>query len=445
MNEERDAGASATRGRGVRAAYPEHREADVALRDGSTVHVRPVGSGDREPLQTFFEGLSENSRAFRFFSGGADMTSATGIAVDVDYADRYGLVATRNEPTHVVGHGMYMRSGRERAEVAFAIADELQGHGLGTILLAHLAELADEAGITTFEAEVLPENHRMIEVFRESGFPVETSSAPGSIHVLFPTSFSPQAIERFEGRERIAAAAAVARFFEPRSIAVIGASRERGTVGGELFHNLLEAGFRGPVYPVNSAAEVVQSVRAYPSVTDVPGPVELAVIAVPGEAAVGAVRECAAKGVRAVVVISAGFGEAGPEGIERQRELLAACREAGIRLVGPNCLGVLTTRPDAPLNATFAPAMPPAGRAAFVSQSGALGLAMIELATDRSLGISSFASIGNRADITPNDLLEYWERTRRRTWRCSTSNRSATRDASHTSRAASAARSRSSP
>ena len=409
MNDPRDAEASATGGRAARAAYPEHREADVALRDGSTVHVRPVRSGDREPLQTFFEGLSENSRAFRFFSGGADMSSATGIAVDVDYADHYGLVATRDEPTHVVGHGMYTRSGRERAEVAFAIADELQGHGLGTILLAHLAELADEAGITTFEAEVLPENHRMIEVFRESGFPVETSSAPGSIHVLFPTSFSLQAIERFEERERIAAAAAVARFFEPGSIAVIGASRERGTVGGELFHNLLEAGFGGPVYPVNSAAEVVQSVRAYRSVTEVPGPVELAVIAVPGEAAVGAVRECAAKGVRAVVVISAGFGESGAEGIERQRELLAACREAGIRLVGPNCLGVLATRADAPLNATFAPAMPPAGRAAFVSQSGALGLAMIELATDRSLGISSFASIGNRADITANDLLEYWE------------------------------------
>ena len=119
----------------------------MALRDGSTVHVRPVRSGDREPLQTFFEGLSESSRAFRFFSGGADMSSATGIAVDVDYADHYGLVATRDEPTHVVGHGMaYTRSGRERAEVAFAIADELQGHGLGTILLAHLAELADEAG-----------------------------------------------------------------------------------------------------------------------------------------------------------------------------------------------------------------------------------------------------------------------------------------------------------
>ena len=233
----------------------------------------------------------------------------------------------------------------------------------------------------------------------------------------------------------------MARFFEPRSIAVIGASRERGTVGGELFHNLLEAAW-GPVYPVNSAAEVVQSVRAYRSVTEVP-PVELAVIAVPGEAAVGAVRECAAKGVRAVVVISAGFGESGAEGIERQRELLAACREAGIRLVGPNCLGVLA-RADAPLNATFAPAMP-CGKGRFRLQSGALGLAMIELATDRSLGISR-SRRSETGPTSPQTTCSSTGRvTRRRTWPCSTSNRSATRDASHTSRAASAARSRSWP
>jgi acetate---CoA ligase (ADP-forming) len=174
-------------------------------------------------------------------------------------------------------------------------------------------------------------------------------------------------------------------------------------------HNLLEAGFPGGVYPVNPAAEVVQSVRSYPRITDVPGEVGLAVIAVPGGAVNAVARECAAKRVPALVVVSAGFAEVGEDGAARQRELVEICRSAGMRLIGPNCLGILNTAPDVRLNATFAPAMPPTGSAGFLSQSGALGLAMIDLASGRSLGLSSFASIGNRADITGNDVLEYWE------------------------------------
>jgi acetyl coenzyme A synthetase (ADP forming)-like protein len=391
------------------AAYPDEREADVALRDGSTVRVRPVRGEDRSELREFFERLSEDSRAFRFFSGAVDLDQAAGWAVDVDYAGRYGLVATSGEDGHVVGHGSYVDGEGGGAEVAFAIADELQGQGLGTILLAHLAEAASDNGIGLFHAEVLPYNHRMVEVFRESGFPVEISSVPGAIQVELPTSFSAEARERFENRDRIAAAAAVRRFLEPRSVAVIGASRDRGTVGGEIFHNLLETGFSGVVYPVNPAAEVVQSVRAYPSITEVPDGVDLAVIAVPSGAVNAVARECAAKSVPSLVVISAGFAEVGPEGQARQRELVEICRTAGMRLIGPNCLGILNTADEARLNATFAPSMPPAGNVGFLSQSGALGLALIELASDRSLGVSSFASIGNRADVTGNDLLEYWE------------------------------------
>ena len=329
--------------------------------------------------------------------------------MDVDYADRYGLIATRGEDGRAVGHSAYFRSSEERAEIAFAVADELQGRGLGTILLAHLAEVADEHGIATFEAEVLPQNHRMIEVFRESGFPVEVRSVPGSIHVELPTSFGSEAVERFEDRDRSAAAAAVGRFIAPRSVAVIGASRERDTVGGQIFHNLLDAGFEGTAYPVNREAEVVQSVRAYRSVGEIPGPIDLAVIAVPAAAVIDVVRECAGQGVPAVVVISAGFAEVGAEGAERQRELLEVCRQGGVRLVGPNCLGVVNTAADVRLNATFAPRMPEPGNVGFISQSGALGLAFIELSGDRNLGLSSFASVGNRADITANDLLEYWE------------------------------------
>ncbi len=190
---------------------------------------------------------------------------------------------------------------------------------------------------------------------------------------------------------------------------MVGASRDRGTVGGQLFHNTLESGFAGVVYPVNPNADVVQSVRAYPTITEVPDEVDLAVVAVPAAAVIEVARESAAKGVRALVVISAGFAATGPEGAERERRLIEVCRAAGMRLIGPNCLGILNTTGEHRFNATFAPGSPPAGSIGFVTQSGALGLALIDLASDRSLGVSSFASIGNRADITANDLLEYWE------------------------------------
>ena len=391
------------------APYPAHREADVALRDGSTARVRPARADDRDGVLEFYEGLSPDSRAFRFMSGGVDLGRIADAAVDVDYRDRYGLVAVRGAEGRIVGHGSYARIDRARAEVAFAIADELQGRGVATILLAHLAEVADENGIAVFEAEVLPANHRMVEVFRQSGFPVETSSVPGSIHVELPTTFSGDARERFQLRDQLAAAAAVQSFLEPRSVAVIGASRRRGTVGGEIFHNLLDAGFQGVVHPVNPSAGVVQSVRAYPRVTDVPGDIDLAVIAVPGADVVDVARDCAAKRVAALVVVSAGFAEIGEDGMARQRELVDICRAAGMRLVGPNCLGILNTNPSVALNATFAPDPPPPGNVGFLTQSGALGLALIGLASDRNLGLSSFASIGNRADVTGNDLLEYWE------------------------------------
>jgi acetyl coenzyme A synthetase (ADP forming)-like protein len=392
--------------------YPHHREADVVLRDGSTVHLRPVRPGDEQALLELFEGLGDSSTNFRFFSGGTDLGAAAARMADVDFVERYGLVATRGDGGRSVGHATYLADSPGRAEVAFAIADEMQGLGLGTILLAHLAEVAEENGIQLFFAEVLPENHRMIEVFRDSGFAIETFSEPGTIRVELPTSFNSEAVRRFEERDRLAAAAAVRRFLEPRAVAVIGASRRRGTVGGEVFHNMLGSGFAGSVFPVNPATHSVQAVRAYRSVSEIPGPVDLAVVAVPAAAAIEAARECASAGVAALVVLSAGFAESGEEGAERQRELVALCRETGMRLIGPNCLGILANGEASPLNATFAPGSPPPGNVGFVTQSGALGLALIDLAEARGLGVSSFASIGNRADITGNDLLEYWEEDR---------------------------------
>lgn len=388
------------------STYPSHREADVALRDGSTIRVRPVRPEDRDAVLAFLGGLSVESLWLRFFSGAANVERAAAWIVEVDYRDRYGLVATKGD--RVVGHGAYQRTDDDRAEVAFAVADEMQGKGLGTILLGHLAEVAESSGIKTFEAEVLPENHKMVEVFRESGFPVRLSSKPGTICVEFPASLSSEALERFEGRERTAAGAALKAFFFPRSVAVIGASRSRGTIGGEVFHNLLVAGFNGPVYPVNPKAEVVQSVAAYHSINDVPGPVDMAVIAVPAEGVVDVAEDCARKGVRSLVVISAGFSETGTDGLRRQRRLLSVCRTSGMRLIGPNCMGIINTSPAVMLNATFAPQFPPNGRVGFLSQSGALGLAVIDHASQLGLGLSSFVSVGNKADISGNDLIQYW-------------------------------------
>ncbi|HEY8467625.1 MAG TPA: GNAT family N-acetyltransferase [Solirubrobacterales bacterium] len=394
-------------------AYPAHLEADVMLRDGSTVRVRPVRPEDAEGIQALFEGLSEEARIFRFFTGAIAPNKAEALARDIDYVDRFALIATRGAEGRILAHGMYARTAPDRAEVAFAVADELQGQGLGTILLAHLAEAARGVGVETLEAEVMPHNHRMIEVFRESGFPVELSSEPGSIHIELPTEFSDDARARFQQREAIAAAAAARHFLAPESIAVIGASRHRGTVGGEIIHNVAASGFPGPIYPVNPKAREVEGLRAYPRVGDVPGPVELAVIAVPGPRVLDVARECAAHDVRGIIVISAGFGETGEEGRERQRELLEVCRASGMRMIGPNCLGVMSLTSEAPFNATFAPRVPPAGNVAFASQSGAMGLALIEFAAERGLGISAFASLGNRADITANDLLEYWHEDER--------------------------------
>ena len=234
----------------IRAAYPKEQEADVVLRDGSTLHVRPVRADDESAIRDFIEGISAESIAFRFF-GVPSTDWVVAWTIDVDYTNRFALVAETGSPPRVVAHAVYVRSTPERAEVAFLVADAWQGRGISTILLAHLAGAANRAGISLFTAEVMPSNHRMIEVFRESGFPVESRSSPDAIHIEFPTSLEPAALERFDERERIAAVAAVRAVLEPRSVAVIGASRRRGTVGGEVLHNLLSAEFQGPVYAVN--------------------------------------------------------------------------------------------------------------------------------------------------------------------------------------------------
>lgn len=384
-----------------------HHHADVVLRDGSTAHIRQIGPGDEASLAALLDGLSIESLALRFFSGAVD----TGKAAHHMVNDRgaFGLIATTGPEHLVAGHASFIPIGDDRAEVALVVADAAQGHGIGTLLLGQLAQAASERHVTVFEGRVLPRNHRMLAMVRASGFPIRTRSEPGEIVFEFPTSISGEAAERFAARERTGAVAAMRRFLSPRAVAVIGASRTRGTIGAEVFHNLIASGFNGPVYPVNPKADHVQSIAAYASIADVPGPVDLAVIVVPGPAVAGVARACAEVGVPSIVVISAGFAEVGGDGAERQRELLAICRDTGMRLIGPNCMGIVNTAPDVRLEATFAPIAPPHGRVGFSSQSGALGLAVIDHAASLGLGISSFVSVGNKADISGNDLLHYWE------------------------------------
>ncbi len=393
----------------MRGVYPAHREADVVLRDGSTVHVRPVKPEDEPALLEFYRSLSLEARTFRFFSPAVNLEAAARRDCDVDYVNSFTLIATAGPEQKVVGVASYFRVDTDRAEVGLAVADAYRGRGLGTILLGHLAEVAAANGIHVFEAVVMPTNYEMIKVFRDSGFPVEIRLGPDEIYVTFPTSITPEALERFEHREQIATINALRNFFYPRAVAVVGASRRRNTVGGALFRNLLDFGFEGPVYPVNINAPVVQSVLAYPTVEAIPGPVDLAVVVVPAGQVAQVAEQCGRKGVRALVVISAGFAEIGEEGRARQAELLRICRAYGMRLIGPNCIGIINTDPAVRLNATFGPVPPPAGRVGFASQSGALGLAIIDYARTFGLGLSTFVSMGNKADISGNDLLNYWE------------------------------------
>jgi acetate---CoA ligase (ADP-forming) len=387
----------------------EHRDGDVVLRDGSTVRIRVMRAADESGLLALLQSLSEESRWLRFYSSASGTALATEAHREANLDHTFGLLAFSGVEERVVGHAFYAVVDEHRAEVAFTITNDFQGRGLGSILLGQLAEVAAANGIQVFEAEVVAANHAMLHVFRASGFPVEVNATAGQLHVTFPTSFSGEAIARFERRETIAAVNALKLFFNPRAVAVIGASRQRGTIGGEIFRNLLSYGFNGPVYPVNPTTEVVQSVPAYPSVEAIAGPVDLAIVIVPAPHVIEVAKACGRKGVKALVVISAGFSETGSEGQERQAELLGVCRAAGMRLIGPNCMGITNTDPAVLLDATFAPGVPPQGRVGFSSQSGALGLAIIEYATSLGLGISTFVSVGNKADISGNDLLRYWE------------------------------------
>lgn len=384
----------------------------LILRDGSTATIRVSRADDQETLKEFFAALSEKSRQQRLFAN--TTASEQWIRSSCDSSNPRAcltLVVTRlsESANRIIATGSYVARDETTAEIAVAVDDRFQGKGIGTLLLERLALLAVANGFQRLQAVTMAENESMLEVFRASGFELRTRQEGGYVEIDLSVLPSPTSVARAEWRDRVATSASLRPFFRPRSVAVVGASRNPANIGARILSALLSGGFKGDVYPVNPNVDVIGSLPASASVRLLPNPPDLVVVAVPAAAVDSVIDDCAARGVRAVIVITAGFAEVGAEGRERQQKLLEKIRGHGMRMVGPNCLGLLNTDPAVSLNASFAPDFPPAGNIAFCSQSGALGLAMIRLARERALGLSNFISVGNKADISGNDLLQYWE------------------------------------
>ena len=390
------------------SAAPRHWEADVLLRDGRTAHVRPVRPEDEPLMVAFYALVSDTSKYYRFFAPMPELSEHDlHRFTHVDHVDRVALVVLLGG--EMIAVGRYERTEPSEAEVAFLVQDKHQGRGIGQLLLEHLAQAGRERGIERFTAEVLPDNQAMIHTFREAGYRVASEYDQGVMTLEFSIDPTDTAIGVMEQRDHRAAARSIERFVNARSVAVIGASRRPDSIGQALVRNLVLGDYTGKVYVVNPTATPVSGLPAYATVNEIPGEVDIAVVAVPADSVQDVVLDCAAKGVHGLIVISSGFAETGEEGRLRQRRLVGLARSYGLRLIGPNCLGLINTDPGVLLNASLSQVMPPRGRAGFFCQSGALGSAILKKVYNRGLGLSTFVSAGNRADLSGNDLLQYWE------------------------------------
>lgn len=392
-------------------AYPSEFELDAVLRDGEVVQIRPVRPDDVDAHRRFLARVGSRSLYQRFFRVKESFSDEeVRRFTDVDYTDRMALVAVHDG--EIVGVGRYdvvpERETRS-AEVAFLVEDAFQGRGIGTLLLQHLTAYARLQGIERFEAFVLADNMPMLRLFRNSGYRLTRELAEGIYSIEFPLEYSPEARAAEWEHERRAVSASLVPLLYPRSVAVVGASRNERSIGGRLFRNIVTNGYLGDVYPVNPNADVILSRPVYPSVLDIPGPVDLAIIAVPAAGVLDVAEECGRHGARGIVVISAGFGETGEEGRRREEELVRIVRRHGMRMIGPNCMGIINTDPVIRLDGQFAPGFPPNGNVGMSSQSGALGIAILDEARRLGIGLSTFLSLGNTADVTVNDVLLYWE------------------------------------
>ncbi len=405
--------------------YPVHWEADVVLRDGGIAHIRPITSDDAERLVSFYEQVSDQSKYYRFFAPYPRLSDR-----DVhrfthhDYVDRVGLAATVGGEfiatvryDRVDDQGAQASGEANLAEVAFLVQDAHQGRGVASALLEHIAAVARERGIRRFVAEVLPANRKMVKVFTDAGYTAERSFTDGVVHLELDLAPTEASVAVMRAREQRAEARSVQRLLAPRSVAVIGAGRRESGVGRTLLRNLLAAGFTGDVHAVNhhfppdAPLLEPEGVPAHRSVASIGAPVDLAVIAVPAEAVPEVVADCGTHGVQGLLVVANGYAESGSEGRERQRALIRQARSYGMRVIGPNAFGILNTAPDVRLNASLAPQTPAPGRLGLFTQSGAIGISLLA-GLHRGGGalgaVSTFVSAGNRADLSGNDLLQYW-------------------------------------
>ncbi|MCU1356564.1 MAG: CoA-binding domain protein, partial [Acidimicrobiales bacterium] len=389
--------------------YPARWEGEVVLSDGGTMYVRPIRPDDAQGIVSFHERQSPESIYFRFFSPRPRLSSRdVERFTHVDYVDRMAFVGLLGDD--LVGVARYDRHrARSDAEVAFFVDDDHHGRGMATVLLEYLAAAAREVGISGFTASVLPQNRKMLGVFTQAGFSAKSHFEQGVIEVELGIEPTAEALAAIEARAATAEARSVQRLLKPTSIAVVGASRESGTIGNQVFHQLVSRGFEGPVYPVNREASYVASVRAWHSVLDVPGELDLAVICVPAAEVLRVAEECAVKRVQGLVVLSSGFADADEAGEVAEAELVAYARRHGMRLIGPNALGIINTDPTVRMHATFVPVDPIPGHVGLVAQSGVIGAAIVDAARQVGLGISSFVAVGNKADVSSNDLLRYWQ------------------------------------
>ena len=389
-------------------AYPARWEADVVLRDGGTAHLRPIRPDDADRLRRFHSRLSDDTIYNRFFTLYRELSDRDVERFTiVDHVGRAALVATVGG--ELIGVVRYERMEPDRAEVAFNIEDAHQGRGLGTVFLEHIAAAARERGISRFVADVLPANRKMLRVFSDAGYVVDRAVDDGVVRLAFDLEPTEDSLAVTYAREHRAEARSVQLLLEPTSVVVVGAGRGEDSLGHTVLRHLKDAGFTGALHVVNHHADEVAGTPSYARVTDVPEAVDLAVVAVPADDVEQVVSDCAAKGVRGLVVMSSGFAETGPAGVDRQRRLVALARGSGMRVLGPTSLGVINTDPELSLNASLSPVVPQRGRVGFFSQSGALGIALLENAVRRGLGLSTFVSAGNRIDVSGNDLLQYWE------------------------------------
>jgi acetyl coenzyme A synthetase (ADP forming)-like protein len=394
-------------------AYPSQYETEVLLKDGSSILLRPIRIDDAQSWLSFISRLSPHNKYLHFQHTAKEMNVDDAVRFcTVDYHDTFAFVAEvlQGPNREIVATGKYYRlPDRHSAEVIFVVEDDYQGRGLGTAILEQLADVARENGIDTFEADTIAGDKRAAGIFKSYGFNITGEIRAGVYHVVFPIARTETITEKEEERERASTLASLRWLLKPQSVALIGASRYPGTIGYLLLQCLTQSGFSGKVYPVNPNVDSLMSLKTYPSVLAIPDDVDMAVIAVPATIVAKVADECGHKGVHTLVVISDGFKEIGPEGASREKELRNIALGHGMRIIGPNCMGVINTDPSIKLNATFSPVYPPAGNVAFLSQSGAMGLVVLQYASSLDIGISTFVSVGNRADISSNDLMEYWE------------------------------------